>query len=72
MPTVSQITSLQETLNAALDAFKAELAAQSVPEPTLTTSAPHPIDDITCIPTPAMYEARRAALASLVRARFSG
>ena len=67
MTTLSQITSLQETLNTAIDAFKAELAAQNLPEPTLTSSKPHAIDDITYIPTPAMYEARRAAVASLVR-----
>ncbi|KAG9225020.1 hypothetical protein CCMSSC00406_0001829 [Pleurotus cornucopiae] len=65
MSTISELTSLQNTLNAAIDTFKAELAAQKLPEPSLTTSKPHPIDDITYLPTPAMYEARRAALASL-------
>ncbi|KAJ3517879.1 hypothetical protein NLJ89_g240 [Agrocybe chaxingu] len=62
---VSEITSLQKTLNAALDAFKAELTAQNLPEPSLSTSKAHPIDEITYLPTPAMYEARRAVLASL-------
>jgi hypothetical protein len=66
LPTVSQLTSLQRTLNEAIDAFKAELEAQDLPEPSLTTSAPHPTDDITFIPTPAMYEARRVALAAMV------
>lgn len=66
MSSLSEITSLQKTLNAALDAFKAELAAQNLPEPSLNTSKPHPIDEITYLPTPAMYEARRVALASLV------
>jgi hypothetical protein len=63
---LSELTSLQKTLNSAIDVFKAELAAQNLPEPSLNTSKPHPIDDITYLPTPAMYEARRLALASLV------
>lgn len=62
---LSELTSLQKTLNSAIDAFKAELAAQNLAEPSLNTSKPHPIDDITYLPTPAMYEARRVALASL-------
>ncbi|KAF8971744.1 S-adenosyl-L-methionine-dependent methyltransferase [Flammula alnicola] len=48
-----------------IDAFKAELAAQNLPEPSLNTSKSHPIDEVTYLPSPAMYEARRAALASL-------
>ena len=64
---ISELTSLQKTLNAAIDTFKAELAAQNLTEPSLNTSKLHPIDEITYLPTPAMYEARRAALASLVR-----
>ncbi|KAF9526425.1 S-adenosyl-L-methionine-dependent methyltransferase [Crepidotus variabilis] len=62
---LSELTSLQNTLNAAIDTFKAELAAQNLSEPSLNTSKAHPIDDIAYLPTPAMYEARRAALASL-------
>jgi len=64
---LSEITSLQSTLNSAIDTFKAELAAQNLPEPSLNTSKVHPIDEITYLPTPAMYEARRVAVASLVR-----
>lgn len=63
---ISELTSLQKTLNAAIDTFKAELAAQNIPEPSLNSSKLHPIDEISYLPTPAMYEARRAALASLV------
>ena len=63
---ISELTSLQKTLNAAIDTFKAELAAQNLTEPSLNSSKPHPIDEITYLPTPAMFEARRAALASLV------
>ncbi|KAF9469787.1 S-adenosyl-L-methionine-dependent methyltransferase [Collybia nuda] len=62
---ISELTSLQQTLNDAIDAFKAELAAQNLPELSLNTSKPHPIDDIAYLPTPAMHEARRTALASL-------
>ena len=50
--------------------FKAELAAQSLTEPSLNTSKLHTVDQITYLPTLAMYEARRAALASLVRSSF--
>ncbi len=63
---LSEVTSLQNTLNAALDVFKAELAAQNISEPSLNTSKPHPTDAITFLPTPAMFEARRTALGSLV------
>jgi hypothetical protein len=67
---ISELTSLQNTLNAAIDVFKAELAAQNLPEPSLNTSKSHPIDDIAYLPTPAMFEARRTALASLVRMHY--
>ncbi|KDQ54103.1 hypothetical protein JAAARDRAFT_80423 [Jaapia argillacea MUCL 33604] len=63
--TISEITSLQNTLNAAIEVFKAELASQQIPEPSLLTSQPHPIDEITFLPTPVMYEARRLGVASL-------
>ncbi|KAL0566492.1 hypothetical protein V5O48_015523 [Marasmius crinis-equi] len=65
MSPISELTSLQRTLNEAIDVFKSELEAQSIPEPSLNTSKPHPIDDITYLPTPVMYEARRTALASM-------
>ena len=67
MTTISQISSLQLTLNTAINAFKAELAAQNLSEPSLTNSQPHPLDDLTYLPSPAMYEARRAALATMAR-----
>ncbi|KAK1220490.1 hypothetical protein PQX77_016740 [Marasmius sp. AFHP31] len=62
---LSELTSLQQTLNEAINVYKAELAAQNIPEPSLKTSKPHPTDDSTYLPTPAMYEARRTALASM-------
>ncbi|PPQ72269.1 hypothetical protein CVT24_004686, partial [Panaeolus cyanescens] len=65
MTSISELTSLQQTLNAAIDVFKAELAAQGLDEPSLNISKAHPIDDINYLPTPAMHEARRTALASL-------
>lgn len=71
MASLSELSSLQKTLNAAIDTFKAELAAQNLPELSLNTSKPHPIDDLAFLPTPAMFEARRVALASLVCSRFS-
>lgn len=63
--TVSEIVSLQITLNQALDTLRAEILAQNFPEPSLNTSQPHPIDDITYLSSPVMFEARRAALACL-------
>lgn len=65
MAPVSEISSLLETLTSAIDVFKAELARQRLPEPSLFMSGPHPIDDVSYLPPPAMYEARRLALASL-------
>ncbi|KAK1220492.1 hypothetical protein PQX77_016742 [Marasmius sp. AFHP31] len=62
---LSELTSLQQTFNEAINVYKAELAAQNMPEPSLKTSKPHPTDDITYLPTPAMYEAQRTALASM-------
>ena len=63
---LSEISSLQDTLNAALDAFKAELAAQQLTEPSLNTSKAHATDSITYLPSPAMFEARRTAVACMV------
>ena len=73
MSSISELaTSLQKTLNAQVaiqvasdTTFKADPAAQNLPEPSLKISKLHPIDEITYFPTPDMYEARRAALASL-------
>ncbi|KAL9716637.1 hypothetical protein Ac2012v2_001088 [Leucoagaricus gongylophorus] len=62
---VSEILSLQTTLSEALDAFRTEIAAQNLPEPSLNTSKPHAIDHPDYVPTPVMFEARRAALACL-------
>ncbi|KAF5352817.1 hypothetical protein D9756_006140 [Leucocoprinus leucothites] len=62
---MSELFSLQTTLNEALDAFRAEIAAQNLPEPSLQTSESHPMDHITYLPSPVMFEARRAALACL-------
>ncbi|TFK53266.1 S-adenosyl-L-methionine-dependent methyltransferase [Heliocybe sulcata] len=67
---LSQLKSLQDTLNAAIDTFKSELEKQQLPEPSLTTSKPHPIDEITYIPTPAMYEARRAGVAACTLIKY--
>ena len=63
---VSEILSLQTTLSEALDAFRTEIAAQNLPEPSLNTPKPHAIDHPDYVPTPVMFEARRAALACLV------
>lgn len=65
MSSTSEISSLLETLTASIEVFKAELVRQQLPEPSLRTSKPHPIDDPSYIPSPAMYEARRLAVGSL-------
>lgn len=68
---LSEITSLQNTLNDALNIYKAEIAAQNLPEPSLNTSKLNPMDEMAYLPTPAMFEARRVALASLVCRSYS-
>ncbi|KDQ60449.1 hypothetical protein JAAARDRAFT_174576 [Jaapia argillacea MUCL 33604] len=67
---LSELTSLQASLNVAIEVFKAELAKQGLPEPSLCTSQAHPIDDISYIPTPAMYEARRLAMSSMSQIKY--
>ena len=68
---LSEITSLQRTLNSALGAYKAELAAHGLSEPSLKTSKSHLTDEAGYIPSPALFEARRTALASMVRSPFT-
>ncbi|EPQ51855.1 hypothetical protein GLOTRDRAFT_132667 [Gloeophyllum trabeum ATCC 11539] len=63
---MSEISSLLDTLTSAIDVFKAKLARQQLPESSLTMSESHPIDEISYIPPPAMYEARRLAVASML------
>ena len=63
---LSELTSLQNTLNSALAVYKAELAAEGLPDVSLETSKPHPTDDLAYLPSPAMYEARRLVIGSLV------
>ncbi|TFK53092.1 S-adenosyl-L-methionine-dependent methyltransferase [Heliocybe sulcata] len=65
MSTTSEISCLLETLTSSIDAFRAELTNQQLPEPSLCTSKPHPIDDPSYVPSPRMYEARRLAVSSL-------
>ncbi|KZT22278.1 S-adenosyl-L-methionine-dependent methyltransferase [Neolentinus lepideus HHB14362 ss-1] len=65
MPTISEISSLLETLTSSIDVFKAELTRQQLPEPSLSTSLPHAIDDPAYVSSPLLYEARRLAISSL-------
>ncbi|EPQ51857.1 S-adenosyl-L-methionine-dependent methyltransferase [Gloeophyllum trabeum ATCC 11539] len=65
MASASEIASLLGTLTSAIDVFRAELVQQGLPEPSLLMSEPHAIDDASYVPPPAMYEARRLAIASL-------
>ena len=56
---LSQLESLQSTLNTAIDAYKAELVAQNLTEPRLDSSKGHAMDDINFLPSPIMFEAQR-------------
>ncbi|KAL0063638.1 hypothetical protein AAF712_009436 [Marasmius tenuissimus] len=62
---LSDLTSLQQTFNEAIDIYKVVLAARNILEPSLNTSKPHPTDNTAYLLTPAMYEARKTASASV-------
>ncbi|TFK53111.1 S-adenosyl-L-methionine-dependent methyltransferase [Heliocybe sulcata] len=70
MSTVSEISSLLETLTTSIDVFKAELYRQGFSEPSSMTSKPHLIDDPSYVAPPLMYEARRLAIGSLDRLKL--
>jgi hypothetical protein len=63
---LSELESLQETLNLAINAFRNALTVQGLPEPTLTTCTLHPMDVPNFLPSPEMFEAQKVALASIV------
>ncbi|TFK53077.1 hypothetical protein OE88DRAFT_1627124 [Heliocybe sulcata] len=70
MAQTSELSSLLHTLTASIDILKAEFVRQGVPEPSLCTSRPHPLDHISYLSPPRMYEAQRAALGCLDRLRL--
>lgn len=62
----SEFQVLRATLNTALDAFETALNAENLPSPSIQTCKPHPLDDSAFLPSPALYEARRIALSTMV------
>ncbi|KZT28203.1 S-adenosyl-L-methionine-dependent methyltransferase [Neolentinus lepideus HHB14362 ss-1] len=70
MTQISELSSLLETLTVSIDVFKAELAQQTLPEPSLCTSQPHAIDHASYLSPPVMYEAQRIAVSCLDRLRL--
>ncbi|VDC04881.1 unnamed protein product [Peniophora sp. CBMAI 1063] len=64
MAPLSELDSLQRTLNQAIDSLRDELNRQSLPE--LTSKAHrHPMDDYAFLCSPRLYEARRLTLAAI-------
>jgi len=59
---ISELESLQTSLNTSINALKAELEAQKLPELSLRSQVPHPLDEASFLPSPALYEARRTAV----------
>ncbi|TFK53079.1 S-adenosyl-L-methionine-dependent methyltransferase [Heliocybe sulcata] len=70
MAQISELSSLLETLTVSIDTFKAELARQNLPEPSLCSSQPHAIDSPSYLSPPLMYEAQRIAVTCLDQLRL--
>ncbi|CAL1708743.1 unnamed protein product [Somion occarium] len=65
MSSISQIESLQASLNAALDALRDEMKRLSLPELSSTNPHRHSMDEPGFVCSPRLYEARRLAIAAL-------
>ena len=61
---MSPVNDLRKILNDSLDLFEAELVRLGLPELDLAP-VPHPLDDPGWLPPAKLFEARRAACASL-------
>lgn len=62
MSSISQIESLQASLNAALDALRDEMKRLSLPELSSTNPHRHSMDEPGFVCSPRLYEARRLAI----------
>ncbi|KIJ58607.1 hypothetical protein HYDPIDRAFT_102311 [Hydnomerulius pinastri MD-312] len=59
---LSELRSLQNTLNQAIDSFEQERCSLDLPELSTYTSDPHPLDDLNFLPSTTLFAARRTAL----------
>ncbi|KAK0194556.1 S-adenosyl-L-methionine-dependent methyltransferase [Armillaria mellea] len=62
---MSELDTLQISLNRALDAFREELTNENLPQLSTFSIEPHPLDAPGFLPSPRLYEARRLALACI-------
>ena len=60
--TLTELDSLQSTINLALNAVRDELKSNGLPELMNISSERHPMDEETFICPPRLYDARRLAL----------
>ncbi|KAI0260753.1 S-adenosyl-L-methionine-dependent methyltransferase [Gloeopeniophorella convolvens] len=62
---LSELDSLQASINEALNAIRDEIRQNKLPELSNHASERHPLDEPTFVCSPRLYEARRLALASI-------
>ncbi|KAK7464327.1 hypothetical protein VKT23_006495 [Stygiomarasmius scandens] len=67
MASISELDSLQNTLNAALDTIREELKSNGLPELSTLSTTSHPFDEASTLPTPKFYQAQNTAIAALTR-----
>lgn len=59
---LSELDALQASINQSIDAIRAEITNQGLPELSNFSQKPHPLDDPNFLCSPRLYEARRLAL----------
>lgn len=64
---LSELDALQASINQSIDAIRAEISSQGLPELSNYAQKPHPLDDPNYLSSPRLYEARRLALGSYFR-----
>lgn len=62
---VSELDSLQVTLNDAIDTIRDELMDAGYPELSLLATEPHPLDEPTTLPSKRLFEAQTTAVGKL-------
>jgi len=67
MASISELDSLQNTLNAALDTIREELKSNGLPELSTLSTTSHPFDEASTLPTPKFYQAQNTAIGNFSR-----
>ena len=62
MASISELDSLQNTFNAAIDTIREELKANGLPELSTLSTVPHPYDEGSKLPSTKFYRARDTAI----------